>query len=339
MEYRRLGTSDLNVSAVCLGTMTFGQQNTEAEAHAQLDYAVSRGINFIDTAEMYPVPPRAETCTRTETIVGSWLKKQPRDKIILGTKVAGPSRGVEWIRGGPKSLDRANIRAAIEGSLQRLQTDYIDLYQLHWPERNVPIFGQYQFDPAREKESVTIREQLETLAELVKEGKVSPVGVSNEQPWGVMEFLAIGAGTRPAAHHLHPELLQPHQPQLRVRHGGNRLPRESRPAGLLPARFRPSVREISGRSASRRPRHPVQGLRLALRQAQRRRASRCRAGRKARLLSRCVGAVLRHASLVRRQHHRRRDQPGAVAGESGCLGKNRCQKRCRRKLKCCICAT
>lgn len=191
MEYRRLGTSDLNVSAVCLGTMTFGQQNTEAEAHAQLDYAVSRGINFIDTAEMYPVPPRAETCTRTETIVGSWLKKQPRDKIILGTKVAGPSRGMEWIRGGPKSLDRANIRAAIEGSLQRLQTDYIDLYQLHWPERNVPIFGQYQFDPAREKESVTIREQLETLAELVREGKVRAVGVSNEQPWGVMEFLRL----------------------------------------------------------------------------------------------------------------------------------------------------
>lgn len=192
MEYHRLGSSDLNVSAICLGTMTFGQQNPEAEAHAQLDYAVAHGINFIDTAEMYPVPPRAETVTRTETIVGNWLKRQPRDQVILGTKVTGPRRNMEWIRSGPKSLDRANIRAAIEGSLQRLQTDYIDLYQLHWPERNVPMFGQYQFDPAQEnKEWVPIREQLEVLAELIKEGKVRAIGVSNEQPWGIMEFLRI----------------------------------------------------------------------------------------------------------------------------------------------------
>jgi aryl-alcohol dehydrogenase-like predicted oxidoreductase len=197
MQYRQLGTSDLKVSAVCLGTMTFGQQNSEAEAHAQLDYAVSRGINFIDTAEMYPVPPRAETCTRTETIVGNWLRKQPRDRIILATKVAGPRRNMHWIRGGPKALDRANIRAAVEGSLQRLQTDYIDLYQLHWPERNVPMFGQYQFDPAQEFENgehrlwVPIREQLEALAELVREGKIRHIGVSNEQPWGVMEFLRL----------------------------------------------------------------------------------------------------------------------------------------------------
>lgn len=191
MEYRRLGSSNLEVSAVCLGTMTFGEQNTEAEAHMQLDYAVSQGINFIDTAEMYPVPPKAETCTRTETIVGNWLKNQPRDKIILGTKVAGPRRKMEWIRGGPTSLDSANIRTAVEGSLQRLQTDYIDLYQLHWPERNVPMFGQYQFDPTQEQEWVPIRAQLETLAELVKEGKVRYIGVSNEQSWGVMQFLKL----------------------------------------------------------------------------------------------------------------------------------------------------
>ena len=192
MEYRRLGTSDLNISAVCLGTMTFGEQNTEAEAHAQLDYACAHGVNFIDTAEMYPVPPRAETVTRTETIVGNWLKRQPRDKIILGTKVAGPRRAMSWIRNGPPALDRANIRAAIEGSLKRLQTDYIDLYQLHWPERNVPMFGQYQFDPSHEtREWVPIREQLEALRELVDEGKVRYVGVSNEQPWGVMEFLRL----------------------------------------------------------------------------------------------------------------------------------------------------
>lgn len=191
MDYRRLGTSDLRVSAACLGTMTFGQQTSEAEAHAQLDYAVAHGINFIDTAEMYPVPPRAETYTRTETIVGNWLKNKQRDKIILATKIAGPRRALEWIRGGPRALDRENIRAAIEGSLGRLQTDYIDLYQLHWPERNVPMFGQYQFDPTQEKEWVPIREQLEALAELVQEGKVRYIGLSNEQPWGVMEFLRL----------------------------------------------------------------------------------------------------------------------------------------------------
>ncbi len=202
MQYRQLGNTDLKVSAVCLGTMTYGDQNTEAEAHEQLDYALAHGINFIDTAEMYPVPPKAETYSRTESIVGNWLKNQPRDQIILGGKVAGPRRGMDWIRGGPPSLDRANIRAAIEQSLKRLRTDYIDVYQLHWPERNVPMFGQYQFDPANEfetrahhqgqhKQWVSIHNQLETLAELVKEGKVRAIGLSNEQPWGLMEFLRI----------------------------------------------------------------------------------------------------------------------------------------------------
>jgi aryl-alcohol dehydrogenase-like predicted oxidoreductase len=197
MQRRPLAHTDLHVSPICLGTMTFGDQNTEAVAHQQLDYAMDQGINFIDTAEMYPVPPKAETYTRTETMVGNWLKRQPRDQIILSGKVAGPRRGLGWIRGGPPSLDRANIRAAIEGSLQRMQTDYIDLYQLHWPERNVPMFGQYQFDPAQEfengqqKEWVSIHTQLETLAELVKEGKVRYIGLSNEQPWGLMEFLRI----------------------------------------------------------------------------------------------------------------------------------------------------
>lgn len=199
MKLRQLAHTDLHISPVCLGTMTFGDQNSEAEAHDQLDYAVAHGINFIDTAEMYPVPPKADTCTRTETIVGNWLKRQPRDSIVLSGKVAGPRRKIDWIRGGPPSLDRANIRSAIHDSLQRLQTDHIDLYQLHWPERNVPMFGQYQFDPAQEQENgvekqwVSIRAQLETLAELVQEGKVRYIGVSNEQPWGVMEFLRIAA--------------------------------------------------------------------------------------------------------------------------------------------------
>jgi aryl-alcohol dehydrogenase-like predicted oxidoreductase len=202
MQYRRIPHTDLNVSAICLGTMTYGDQNTQAEAFEQLDYALASGINFIDTAEMYPVPPKADTYTRTETIIGHWLKNQARDKIVLGGKVAGPRRGMDWIRGGPPCMDRANIRAAIEGSLTRMQTDYIDVYQLHWPERNVPMFGQYLFDPANEyvsglyqegdrKAWVSIHNQLETLAELIKEGKVCYIGLSNEQPWGLMEFLRL----------------------------------------------------------------------------------------------------------------------------------------------------
>jgi aryl-alcohol dehydrogenase-like predicted oxidoreductase len=198
MDYVNLGHTALKVSKVCLGTMTFGDQNTQEEAHAQLDYATAQGINFIDTAEMYPVPPKAETFTRTETMIGHWLKHHARDKIILGTKVAGRNRGLNYIRNGDDVLTRENIRSAIHDSLKRLQTDYIDLYQIHWPERNVPLFGQYQFDPKLEfdvegnqKAWVSIQTQLETLAELIEEGKVRAIGISNEQPWGMMEFLRI----------------------------------------------------------------------------------------------------------------------------------------------------
>mgnify|MGYP000852575992 FL=1 len=191
MEYRRLGGSGPRVSAVCLGTMTFGQQNGEAGAHSQLDLAVGRGVDFIDTAEMYPVPARAETSGETERIVGNWLVRQAREKRVIATKVAGPARSLEWIRGGPLALDRANIRAAVEGSLRRLRTEYIDLYQLHWPARNQPLFGQLPFDPARERECTPIHAQLEALAELVDEGKIRHIGLSNEQPWGLMEFLRI----------------------------------------------------------------------------------------------------------------------------------------------------
>jgi aryl-alcohol dehydrogenase-like predicted oxidoreductase len=171
--------------------MTFGEQTSEVDAHAQLDYALGEGVNFIDTAEMYAVPPRAETCGTTETIVGNWLARQPRDKIILATKVAGPSRNLNWIRKGPLALDRANIRAAVEGSLSRLQTDYIDLYQIHWPARNQAMFGQWQFDPSNEREVTSIREQLEALAELVREGKVRQIALSNEHPWGIMQFTRL----------------------------------------------------------------------------------------------------------------------------------------------------
>ncbi|WP_035384758.1 NADP(H)-dependent aldo-keto reductase [Ferriphaselus sp. R-1] len=188
MEYRKLGGSDLSVSALCLGTMTFGEQNSEAEAHAQLDYAVARGVNLIDTAEMYPVAPRAETVHRTEAYIGTWLKRQPRDRLVVATKIAGPARGFGWIRGGPR-IDRAHIQSAIDGSLRRLQTDYVDLYQIHWPDRYVPMFGATRYDAAQERDSTPIVEQLQALAELVQAGKVRHIGLSNETPWGVMEFV------------------------------------------------------------------------------------------------------------------------------------------------------
>lgn len=191
MDYRKLGESALEVSAICFGTMTFGQQTSASEARALLDQAVAHGVNFIDTAEMYAVPARAETSGVSEIIVGDWLAAQPRDRLIIATKVAGPSRNLDWIRGGPVDLDGDNIRAAVEGSLKRLRTDYIDLYQLHWPARNQPMFGAWQYDPAAERDCAPIRAQLEALAGLVAAGKIRYVGVSNEHPWGVMQFTRL----------------------------------------------------------------------------------------------------------------------------------------------------
>lgn len=191
MQYRPLGRSGITVSAVALGTMTFGQQNTEAEGHAQLDYALSRGITLIDTAEMYSIPPKAETQGSTERIIGTWLKARGnRDKVVLATKVNGRSQAT-WLRPGnaPCKLDRANIHHAIDQSLKRLQTDYVDLYQLHWPDRSVPLFGQ-PAGPAPADE-VPILETLEALDALVKAGKVRAIGLSNETAWGVHEFLRL----------------------------------------------------------------------------------------------------------------------------------------------------
>ena len=190
MRKVQLGSSDLKVTKICLGTMTFGEQNTEADAHSQLDYALERGINFIDTAEMYPVMPRAETQGATERFIGSWLKKSGmRDKVVLATKAAGPNPNIGWVRGGKQNFDAANLRAAVDTSLQRLQTDHIDLYQLHWPSRNVPIFGASVFNPRLERECVAVEETLAALGELIKEGKIGAIGVSNESCWGVSEFI------------------------------------------------------------------------------------------------------------------------------------------------------
>ena len=189
MQTTLLGASALRVSKLCLGTMTFGEQNSEADAHSQLDYALERGINFIDTAEMYPVMPRAETQGATERFIGSWLKKTgKRADVVLATKVAGPNPALHWVRGGANNLDAANIRAAVEASLQRLQTDHIDLYQLHWPSRNVPIFGATAFERDKERTSVAIEDTLAALGALVDAGKIGHIGVSNESAWGVCEF-------------------------------------------------------------------------------------------------------------------------------------------------------
>ena len=193
MEYRQLGNTDISVSALCLGSMTWGEQNTQAQAHEQLDYALDQGINFLDTAEMYPVPARAETQGATESIIGNWLKKRNcRSKMVIASKVAGPGR--DWLthfRGGNNCLDRANIESAVEESLRRLQTDYIDYYQLHWPDRQTNYFGKLGYPwPARD-DSIPLVETLGVLADLVAAGKVRQVGVSNETPWGTMRCLCL----------------------------------------------------------------------------------------------------------------------------------------------------
>lgn len=194
MEQRKLGRTDLEVSAICLGTMTWGEQNTEAEGHAQMDYALAQGINFFDTAEMYPIPPKAETQGATEKIIGTWFaSRKSRDKVILASKVVG--RGdATWYRGEPTRVDRKNIFAAVEASLKRLQTDYIDLYQLHWPDRPTNLFAAqtttYNLKP--EPLENPIEETVEILGELVKAGKIRHIGLSNETAWGTMAF-AIAA--------------------------------------------------------------------------------------------------------------------------------------------------
>lgn len=193
MEYRPLGKTDVKVSKICLGTMTFGEQNTEADAHQQLDYAFEQGINFIDAAEMYPVPINAETQGRTEQYIGTWLKQRSdRDKIILASKVAGPGRkeALGHLRDGPR-LSKEHILQACDASLKRLQTDYIDLYQVHWPSRSTNYFGQLGYRYGKDHHPETIEETLKALGELVAAGKVRQIGLSNETPWGVAEYLSL----------------------------------------------------------------------------------------------------------------------------------------------------
>jgi len=193
MEYRPLGERGMQVSVVGLGTMTFGEQNSEAEGHAQLDCALDHGVNLIDTAELYAIPPRAETYGRTEQIIGSWLRRSGRrDKIILASKIAGPGEGwVDHIRDGRTRYHRRHIEEALAGSLRRLGTDYLDLYQLHWPERKTNFFGRLDFVPEEEEALTPMAETLAVLDGLVREGRIRAIGLSNETPWGVMKFLQL----------------------------------------------------------------------------------------------------------------------------------------------------
>ncbi|MDR4516257.1 MAG: NADP(H)-dependent aldo-keto reductase [Nitrosomonas sp.] len=193
MHYRNLGSSNTKVSIICLGTMTWGQQNTRAEAFEQMDYALAEGINFFDTAELYSVPPKAETYGRTEEIIGEWFKTSgQRNKVILASKIAGP--GTDWIphiRQGKTTFNQKFIKNALDASLKRLQTDYIDLYQLHWPERRTNYFGQLGFTPKDETQQTPFIETLQALDQQIQAGKIRYIGLSNETPWGVMRFLQL----------------------------------------------------------------------------------------------------------------------------------------------------
>ena len=191
MKFKKLGHTDINVSLICLGTMNMGEQNTQDEGFNQMDYSYDQGVNFFDTAEVYAVPPRMETQGKTEEIIGNWfIQSKKREKIILATKMVGP--GVEWIRNGGGNYTEKNMTLAIDGSLKRLQTDYIDLYQLHWPERNTNYFGKRNYNhDIKEKKWNDFESVLKALKKFVDQGKIRYVGVSNETPWGLSKFLEI----------------------------------------------------------------------------------------------------------------------------------------------------
>ncbi|QYJ83149.1 NADP(H)-dependent aldo-keto reductase [Shewanella aegiceratis] len=224
MDYTRLPHSSLDVSKICLGTMTWGEQNTQAEAFEQLDYAIGQGINFIDTAEMYPVPPKAETQGETERILGNYLKARgKRDDLIIATKVAAPGGKSDYIRQN-MALDWRNIHQAVNDSLERLQIETIDLYQLHWPDRNTNFFGELFYEQQDDEKLTPIVETLEALADLIKAGKIRYIGVSNETPWGLMKYL-----------------------QLAEKHGLPRIISVQNPYNLLNRSFEVGMAEIAHR--------------------------------------------------------------------------------------------
>jgi aryl-alcohol dehydrogenase-like predicted oxidoreductase len=206
MQYTTLGNTDIKVSKLCLGSMTWGEQNTQTEGHQQLDYAIERGINFIDTAEMYPVPPNAETQGETETIIGNWLKNISRDKVVIASKISGPAVWLPWMREGNSRFNEKNITDALDASLKRLQTDTIDLYQLHWPDRPTNYFGELGYFHKQEPNTTPINETLAVLKKQIEAGKIRTIGLSNETPWGMMKFLEA------AQHHDLPRMVSIQNP-------------------------------------------------------------------------------------------------------------------------------
>jgi aryl-alcohol dehydrogenase-like predicted oxidoreductase len=261
MEYRTLGSSDITVSSVCLGTMTFGSQNTEAEGHGQLDFALEQGINFIDTAELYAVPPDASTYGSTEKIIGTWLSsRKNRDSVVLATKIAG--KGPSYIRNGTNRIDGANIRAALEDSLRRLQTDYVDLYQFHWPNRNSDHFGQVwrysggMLDGEGSRDAVrdNFREVLETIQSLQQEGKIREIGLSNETAWGTMQYLDVAKEySLPRVvsiqneYNLLDRLFEPDLAEVALREGVGLLPWSPLATGLLTGKYAGGARPVGAR--------------------------------------------------------------------------------------------
>lgn len=250
---RTLPGTDLQVSEACLGTMTFGEQNSEAEAHAQLDRAVERGVNFIDTAEMYPVPPNATTQGRTETFIGSWIAKRGREGLVIATKIAGPGRR-DWIRNGRTDITRETIAEAVDTSLARLKTDVIDLYQIHWPQRNVPAFGATTFDPSKERGGPSMQEQVEGMAAVIKAGKVRYWGLSNETAYGVCEFHRIakelgvpGPVTVQNTCSLVSRSVEGDLAEAVFRHGMSVLPYSPLGAGMLTGKYKGNAKPAGAR--------------------------------------------------------------------------------------------
>ena len=190
MNYKKLGNTDLNVSTICLGTMTWGEQNTQEEGFCQMDYALDQGVNFWDTAELYSIPPKENTYGKTEEVIGNWFKKsKKRNEVVLATKVAGP--GLNWIRGGGNQYDEKNLNEAVNGSLKRLKTDYIDLYQLHWPERKSNFFGRLGYQHKDDTDWNKFEDILNSLDKIINSGKIRYIGLSNETAWGLSKFLEI----------------------------------------------------------------------------------------------------------------------------------------------------
>ncbi len=190
MNYKKLGNTDIDVSTICLGTMTWGEQNTQEEAFEQMDYALDQGVNFWDTAEIYAIPPKKNTYGKTEEFIGNWFEKtKKREKVVLASKVAGP--GLSWIRNGKSQYNKKNLHEAVNSSLARLKTDYIDLYQLHWPERKTNYFGKLGYEHKDDNDWNKFEDILVVLDELIKDGKIRYIGMTNETAWGLTKFLEI----------------------------------------------------------------------------------------------------------------------------------------------------